>query len=110
VSASVSVYAVLSKSEPATAASSVRDAGTQATGNDGKKATGQQRKIGLAFDGLELSGSGEQAELLCEGVNQAILAALANRGPVAPHRQRYSRHAGRGNNASRRHALPGRNV
>jgi len=83
VSASVRVYAVLLKAEPAMATSSRRDAGAKTADDDGNKAASQKRKINLAFAGLELSGSGEQAELLCEGVNQAILAALANQAGLS---------------------------
>jgi len=83
VSAPVRVYAILLNTEPAMATFSGRDASTEATGDDCSKTATQQRKINLAFDGLELSGSGEQAELLCDGVNQAILAALANQAGLS---------------------------
>jgi len=55
-----------------------------ATGNDGDdRASSQQRKISLAFEDLTLIGSGEEAEQLCSGVNEAILAAIANQASLS---------------------------
>ncbi|MBL6953806.1 MAG: hypothetical protein ISR50_14295 [Alphaproteobacteria bacterium] len=70
--------------ERAIAAFSWRDSGTEATGNHGgEKVVTQQRKISLAFNGLELSGGGEEAQLLCDGVNDAIRSALANQAGLS---------------------------
>lgn len=43
----------------------------------------EQRNITLGFDGLELKAGGEEAGLLCEGVNEGIRAALANQAGMS---------------------------
>jgi len=50
-------------------------------GNKDKKpntTTAQGRGIGLGFVGLELRAGNEEARILCEGVNEAVRAAIAN--------------------------------
>lgn len=51
--------------------------------DDGDNASSEQKKIGLAFSDLTLIGSGEEAEQLCAGVNEAILAAVANQASLS---------------------------
>jgi adenylate cyclase len=61
-----------------------RNARDEANGDDGdEKESAQKRKISLAFEGLVLSGGGEEAELLCAGVNEAIMAAIANQASLS---------------------------
>jgi adenylate cyclase len=66
--------------ERAMAAYSWRDAPTEPNIIDesGKKAPTQQLNISLGFNDLELKAGDNEVALLCDGVNEAIRAALAN--------------------------------
>lgn len=61
-----------------------RNASPEATGDDrNDQASSARKRICLAFEGLDLIGSGEEAELLCRGVNDAILGAIANQASLS---------------------------
>ncbi len=82
VSAMIQVYAIQLDASPDFAIDVQSDTAPQAVeASDGIKMPSQ--KINLAFSGLALSGNNEEAELLCEGVNQAIMAALANQAGLS---------------------------
>ena len=69
----------------AVAAFSWNDAPEESKGEDegGRPASAQRRSIGLGFDGLKMTAGDHEANLLCEGVNEAIRAALANQAGMS---------------------------
>ncbi len=71
--------------ERAVSAFSWREAPLEAGRVDqgGEKASAQRRSIGLGFDGLEIKAGDDEAKLLCDGVNDAIRAALANQAGMS---------------------------
>ena len=58
-------------------------ADSKAGDESGETASLQRRSIGLGFDGLQLKAGDDEARLLCEGVNEAIRAALANQAGMS---------------------------
>ena len=61
------------------------DAPAETKGEDegGETNSAQRQSIGLGFDGLEIVAGDDEAKLLCEGVNEAIRAALANQAGMS---------------------------
>ena len=49
----------------------------------GETASAQRRSIGLGFEGLEMKAGDDEARLLCDGVNEAIRAALVNQADIS---------------------------
>jgi adenylate cyclase len=71
--------------ERAILAFSWNDAPAETKGEDegGETSSAPPRNIGLGFDGLEIKAGDDEARLLCEGVNEAIRAALANQAGMS---------------------------
>ena len=61
------------------------EAPAESKGEDesGETASAQRRSIGLGFDGLVMKAGDDEARHLCEGVNEAIRAALANQAGMS---------------------------